>query len=103
MTAPAIYVHNYLSGSYIGAFFRSILQSVLGINPGKPVIQAGAGSVHFDDQLSESVLLHNESAGRALFQMPSPQAGRCNGGRSQISFLPTRLPFSHSIRYYPRR
>ena len=99
MTARATNVHKYLSSSYIGAFFRSIFVSVLGINPGKPLIQASANSTNIDDRMSESVLPQREIAGLELFKTPTREAEKARAG----IFFARTLPFAHSFRYYPRR
>jgi hypothetical protein len=72
VTARATDVHKYLSGGYIGAFFRSIFVSGLGINPGKPLMQPGKNSINIGDRLSESVLSQGEIAGLELLSTPDP-------------------------------
>ena len=64
------YVHKYLRGSYIDALFRRIFRLPLGINLGKPMIQAGPGPMSRDYQWSEFVLLQGKSAGYGFFRAP---------------------------------
>ena len=73
MTARATDVHKYLSGSYIGGFFRSIFVPVLAINPGKPLIQPGKDSINIGDRLSEFVLSQGGIAGLELLATPNPR------------------------------
>ena len=70
MTPRVTYVHKYLRGSYIDALFRRIFRLHLGINLGKPMIQAGPGPMSRDYQWSEFVLLQGKSAGHGFFRAP---------------------------------
>ena len=88
MTPCVTYVHKYLRGSYIDALFRRIFCLHLGINLGKPMIQAGPGPMSRDYQWSEFVLLQGKSAGHGFFRAPI----RTLNEGLQRTFLLTHFP-----------
>jgi hypothetical protein len=65
-------VHKYLRGSYIDALFRRIFCLLLGINLGKPMLQAAPGPMSRDYQWSEFVLLQGASADHEPYPSANP-------------------------------
>ena len=61
MTPTVTYVHKSLRGSYIDALFRRILLPDLGINPGKPLVQAESDPMNVANRPSDFELLQGEA------------------------------------------